>query len=105
MSTRVVHKPTGPSTTTTEVISDFCREDVPLPTPTDTVLEILAQGRPQADAELFAMSEQLQRGHTIGKIRAARKRLEELKIVIAAAGESLVPANNMRPTQRRYKLA
>lgn len=80
------------------------REDIPPPTATDTILEILAQGQPKADTEMFAMSEQMGRGHTLGRIKKARARLQALGMIIPAAGYSLVPPGNGK-CAKRYRMA
>lgn len=82
----------------------FDRDDIPRPTACDTILEILGQGRPKADTEIFALSESMSRGHTLGRIKVARARLIERGMVIPAAGFSLIPTGNGR-CAKRYRLA
>lgn len=81
------------------------RDDIPLPSPTDTILEVLALGKPKAITEIHALSEQMGRGHTLNALKQARARLVTLNMIIPAAGHSLIPTNNILATQRRYMLA
>lgn len=81
----------------------FDRDDIPLPTPVDTILEVLALG-PHADTEIFNQSEKMGRGHSLKLLKVARAHLVTRGTIIVAAGHALVPPGNGR-CACRYMLA
>ena len=94
--------PQAPSPTT---IAHFDRDDIPIPTAADTIMEILSLGQPKADTEMWAMSKTLGRNHTLGRIKAARARLVRSGTIMPAAGHALIPAGNGRCATRYILVA
>ena len=113
MARQVIPQPTSPVRTSTDVSSNdgvgktptyaFERDDVPLPTTRDTILEILSDGKPKADHEILAQSQQMGRSITLKRIKAQRAKLVRDGVLIPAAGYAFAPKTNAR-TAHRYTL-
>jgi hypothetical protein len=71
-------------------VTTFDRDDIPLPTPLDTLREILADGIPRTDDAMRATAETMGRPMDWRKVRAARAELVRRGEVMPAAGYSKV---------------